>query len=122
MPHIYKLPQDVLSPKNCVEVVKILFDGGINNGKHYSVAQLRWEGVDCIGIRWNINQREWDDPNKLSGKVVCVGEPNSRGYSTWFVLPEHFLRQIFCTNSQWIEELRSTVTCEEEFSHSEQRS
>jgi len=39
-------------------------------------------------MRWNVSEREWDDADKESGKVLCKGMPVSRGYPVWFVLPD----------------------------------
>jgi hypothetical protein len=83
----------VTSPKDCVDKVIPIYDGGAFKGE-YSVAILEWQGNPCIGIRWNITERELNNPDKVSGKVVCVGEPNSRGYATWFILPDDFLRAL----------------------------
>jgi len=33
--------------------------------------------------------REWDDTDKVSGKKECLGMPVSRGYPTWFILPNN---------------------------------
>lgn len=83
----------VVSPRDCVKNVVPIYDGGPNYGE-YSVAILEWNGNPCIGIRWNITERELNNPDKVSGKVICVGEPNSRGYATWFILPDDFLRDL----------------------------
>jgi len=80
----------VLSPKDCVNSVAPIYDGGPIQGE-YSVAIIDWQGRECIGIRWNINERELDSQDKVSGKVTCMGEPNSRGYPTWFIIPDAFL-------------------------------
>lgn len=80
----YTLPQDVLSPKDYVKKVDVLFDGGEES---FAIAKIVWEGGDCIGIRWNASMRELEDPLKLEGEIVCKGMPVSRGYSVWFNLP-----------------------------------
>ncbi len=82
---IYINPKNVTSPKDLVEVVKVLHDGGDSG---VSVAQLKWDGVDCLGMRWNIAQREWDVAEKISNTKSCVGMPSSRGHSVWFILPD----------------------------------
>lgn len=83
----------VTSPKDCVDNVRVIYDGGAVKGE-FSVAVLEWQGNPCIGIRWNITERELYNPDKQSGKVICVGEPNSRGYATWFILPDSFLTEL----------------------------
>lgn len=93
MPFVYNLPQSVLSPIKNVGNVRVLFDGGNLHGA-YSVARLQWNGDEVLAIRWNINENEARDPKKISGAVTCLGEPNSRGYSTWFILPDDFVAQL----------------------------
>ena len=80
----YKPPIDVTSPRDFVRNVQVLFDGGAES---FSVARLEWKEGTCIGIRWNIARREWDDPSKQSDERQCVGMPSSRGYPVWFILP-----------------------------------
>ncbi|SDX75816.1 hypothetical protein [Flavobacterium degerlachei] len=83
----------VISPQDCVSNVVPIYDGGPTHGE-YSVAILEWNGNPCVGIRWNITERELNNPDKVSGRIICVGEPNSRGYATWFILPDDFLRNL----------------------------
>ncbi len=45
-------------------------------------------GNHNIGIRWNVSEKEWDDRRKYEDGMVCVGMPQSRGYSVWFILPD----------------------------------
>ena len=86
MPHHYYDPNDVLSPKDCIEIVRI-----IHTQREFSVAHILWDGIPRIGVRWNIAEREWNDPQKESGAVKSVGMPSSRGYPVWFVLPNQLL-------------------------------
>ena len=94
----------VLSPKDCVNNVAPLYDGGPTKGE-YSVAIVTWQGQPCVGIRWNITERELNNPDKVSGKTACVGEPNSRGYATWFILPDEFLTDLL-TNGDIAKKIR----------------
>ncbi len=87
MSYIYKRPQLINSPKGKVDVVKILFDGETDSA--YSLAIIKWEGVLKLGIRWNIAEGEWEDAKKQQGMAECIGNPQSRGHSTWFVLPDN---------------------------------
>lgn len=82
----YKKPLFVNSPREHVQVIKILFDGGVD--PNFSIAIIKWDGVETIGIRWNISSGEWNDPQKQLGNSECIGNPSSRGMSTWFVLPD----------------------------------
>ena len=93
MPYSYNLPNTVLSPMKNVKNVRVLFDSGNVHGA-YSIARLEWNDHEVLGIRWNINENEANDSQKISGLKVCLGEPNSRGYSTWFILPDDFIIQI----------------------------
>lgn len=83
-------PSKVISPKKNVKNVTVLYDGGTGHGC-YSVAKLKWNKKDVIGVRWNVSENEVNNAEKISGKKVCLGEPNSRGYSTWFVIPDALL-------------------------------
>jgi len=93
MPFTYNLPATVLSPKKNVSNVRVLYDGGPHHGE-FSIARIEWNGNDVLGIRWNVNENEASDPIKISGAKVCLGEPNSRGKSTWFVLPDFFIEEL----------------------------
>ena len=82
----YTKPQEVVSPKRHWRTGEVLYDGGEGQ---FSVAEGQWENDDgrwgdALGIRWN-------------GKAGAeVGNPQSRGRPTWFVLPpeiENAVRQ-----------------------------
>ena len=87
MSYQIKDPATVLSPRTNVKNVQVLYNSGAVPGA-FSVAKLEWNGREVIGVRWNMTENEIHDPNKINGVTECVGEPNSRGYSTWFVLPD----------------------------------
>lgn len=89
----YHPSQTVISPRDCVSHVQVIYDGGAIPGE-YAVARLDWNGQPTMGIRWNITERELNNPAKANGTIPCVGEPNSRGYPTWFILPDTFLQNI----------------------------
>jgi len=66
-------PESVLSPKGSVSDLRVLLntaEGG------WALAAMKWDGVDSLGIRWNGHA---DNP---------IGNPQSRGIPTWFVIPE----------------------------------
>lgn len=92
-----KNPASVISPKDCINSVKVLYDGKDNPA--YSVAIVEWQGIKKIGVRWNINQREWDQVSKVSGSSECLGEPNSRGYATWFMIPDGLLVSLIANDA-----------------------
>lgn len=81
----YHDPSTVLSPRDMVSNVRVIFDGGNNS---FSLATIEWDGTDCLAMRWNIALREWDDPEKINNNRICVGMPSSRGYPVWFILPD----------------------------------
>lgn len=94
----YKNPQTVASPQDLIKNVQVIFDGGdgLNGTQGYSIAILEdHEGKFSIGMRWNVSHRECDDTDKSNNVTECVGNPQSRGYSTWFILPKD---DIFLTN------------------------
>lgn len=84
----YKDPRFVLSPRDAVKKVEVIYDEGEEG---VSVAKVQWYDKEVIGIRWNVALREWDDNEKMVGIKECMGLPMSRGYSTWFILPEALL-------------------------------
>jgi len=104
----YYDPINVRSPRDCISEVVQIFDGEIDNGA-YSLAKITWEGEDRIGIRWNVTLREWDQPNKKSGTDFCIGEPNSRGYPTWFILPNDFINTLLSGKGKIVNDLRELL-------------
>jgi len=70
----YVEPATVWAPKASVRSLEILHNTGPGG---WSVARVNWEGVERIGVRWNGAD---DGPG--------IGNPQSRGNATWFILPE----------------------------------
>lgn len=83
----YIAPGNVLSPRAQWTLFRVLYDGGESNGSlpGYSVAVGDWSGRRCIAVRWNGNA---DNP---------IGNPQSRGLPTWFVVPEELQFGILAT-------------------------
>lgn len=73
----YVKPDLVRSPKNKVSDLEVIYDGGENG---WSLAKMKWEGEEAIGLRWNGGS---DDP-----RFPGIGNPQSRGVPTWFILPD----------------------------------
>jgi hypothetical protein len=73
----YTDPKTVLSPKKKWQLYEVLYNGGEDQ---WSLAKGEWledgHRSDVIAIRWNGN----DYHHK--------GNPVSRGYPTWFILPQ----------------------------------
>ena len=73
----YVSPNSVLSPKGRIRNVEVLFDRGPAAGdSSWSAAEVEFDGRPRIGIRWN------GSPDH------GVGNPQSRGNATWFILPD----------------------------------
>ena len=82
----YNRPDLVRSPRGYAKHITPLYDGGEES---FSIAILEnCDGNHNIGIRWNVSEKEWDDSRKTEEGMVCVGMPQSRGYSVWFILPD----------------------------------
>ena len=82
----YIKPKDVKSPRSYVKIIKPLYDGGCEG---FSVAILENINGECnVGMRWNISENEWEEQPKINEEKSCVGMPQSRGYSVWFILPK----------------------------------
>ena len=73
----YIHPKMVLSPTAILSDLEVVFDGGENQ---WSVAKFKWNGQAVVGIRWNGGSA---DP-----RFPGMGNPQSRGVPTWFILPE----------------------------------
>lgn len=82
----YNHPNQVRSPRGYVKSIIPLYDGGEEG---VSIAILEnCDGKHNIGIRWNVSEKEWEDSRKAVEGETCVGMPQSRGYSVWFILPD----------------------------------
>ena len=79
----YIEPATVLAPKASVRFVEILYSTG-NGG--WSAARVGWEGSERVGIRWNGAEH---GPG--------IGNPQSRGNATWFIVPEELERAVLDT-------------------------
>jgi len=75
----YILPEKVISPQKHWSLIKVLHDGGLKN---YSIALGRWDNEPVLGMRWNGSE---DSP---------IGNPQSRGLPTWFIIPENYQESI----------------------------
>jgi len=89
---IYTAPGDVTSPKEHIHIKEVIYDGNkvdeIGTDHDYSIAIVNYDGgKDSFAMRWNASSAELDDPEKCNGTKRCIGNPVSRGYPTWFVLP-----------------------------------
>ncbi len=78
----HKNPKDVKSPRNKWTLIDVLHDGG--EGKD-ALAIGEWEGDRVLAARWNGNEESQ------------VGNPQSRGIATWFVLPDRYNEALLAT-------------------------
>lgn len=72
----YVEPATVWAPKALIRSVEILYNSKPGGPGGWSVARVNWEDENRIGIRWN------------GGEGPGVGNPQSRGNATWFILPD----------------------------------
>src|SRR5277367_1806032 len=70
----YTPPTQCHSPRKQWTLLKVLEDRGPTQT---SLAIGRWNDKPCLAIRWNGSDLE------------PIGNPQSRGLPTWFVLPDH---------------------------------
>lgn len=70
----YTQPQTVRSPKEHWMLIDVLDNRGA--GRH-SVAIGEWDGERVLAMRWN-------------GEAGELGNPQSRGIPTWFIVPSDY--------------------------------
>jgi hypothetical protein len=69
----YVDPATVLTPKNRVAAIQVIYNGGPGR---WSVALVDFDGEERVGFRWNGAEGE-----------PGIGNPQSRGKPTWEILP-----------------------------------
>lgn len=76
----YIPPDEALSPRDHWKLFRVLLDQGEskNDEGRYSVAVGVWDGQVRLAMRWN------------GTKDDVIGNPQSRGYATWFIIPPDF--------------------------------
>lgn len=88
---IYRNPDEVRSPRNMVSAINVIHDGGNSESENLvpiSIAEVTWGGTKQLAVRSNISHAEWRNQHKLDEQIDCKGNPSSRGYPTWFILPK----------------------------------
>jgi hypothetical protein len=70
----YIAPSAVISPKAHWSLIAVLEDRGPRN---IALAIGRWDNNPCLAMRWN-----------GANETNPIGNPQSRGLPTWFILPE----------------------------------
>jgi hypothetical protein len=81
---IYTQPGQVSSPKRHWKLLTVLEAGSEGTG---SVALGRWDDQPVLAMRWNGNA---DNP---------IGNPQSRGLATWFIIPDNYMEPLLATFS-----------------------
>jgi hypothetical protein len=71
-------PEDVRSPKERVGDVRVLYT---NKEEGWSIAEIQWRADRTSEWRWRVGMR-WNGSNDE------IGNPQSRGQPTWFMLPD----------------------------------
>jgi len=72
-------PRNVISPKTRLTgPIEVVYPLDPDAQADYSIARFTWDKRLAVGIRWNGDQDSDAD----------VGNPQSRGLPTWFILPE----------------------------------
>ena len=79
---VYLKPAGVISPKASWTLMRVIYDDGEGET---ALALGTWNGDVRLGIRWNGRD---DNP---------IGNPQSRGLPTWFILPSWLHRIVLET-------------------------
>lgn len=68
-------PDEVRSPRRSWTLIEVLYDGG-DGGDSLAVGE--WDGERRLAARWN------------GATATDIGNPQSRGLPTWFILPPRY--------------------------------
>jgi hypothetical protein len=74
---MYHDPKTVLSPRDRVKSVEVVYDAGPVDGS-WSVAQLEWGDSSAVGIRWNGNPTWFVVPKELENAVLNAAQEWNR--------------------------------------------
>lgn len=72
-------PSEVRSPREHWTLIEVLYDGADDPGDSLAVGE--WDGARRLAARWN-------------GGPKGIGNPQSRGLPTWFVIPPRYNRAV----------------------------
>lgn len=75
-------PKEVVSPKDQWTLIDVLVERGGPDENWWALALGKWNGVPCLAARWS-----------GAGSPESMGNPQSRGYPTWFILPDELAIQ-----------------------------
>lgn len=81
-------------PKESISPLGYEFIEMIHDNDKYVVARIKRPEDEnpCLVVRWYIEESEYKA--NANSKKICKGYPNTRGYPTWFVLPDCILGDI----------------------------
>ena len=86
-----KDPKTILIPRDQINKLIVIYQTDA-----YSIAKITDNfGKQKMGIRWNVSNKENNDPKKQNGQEECSGFPTSYGHPCWFILPDDFLDSNF---------------------------
>jgi hypothetical protein len=72
-------PSDVHAPRRHWSLIHVIFEGGPSES---SLAIGRWDNKPVLAMRWN------------GAEGSPLGNPQSRGLPTWFIVPKQYWKQI----------------------------
>lgn len=81
----------VISPKMHWSLIAVLKDEGEGEGV---LAIGRWDNEPCLAMRWNGRGQGQADHSDTP-----IGNPQSRGLPTWFIVPNTYAEAILSTLS-----------------------
>lgn len=84
MSFLYHNPHTVVHPASIITHISVLYDGGVSG---FSLAMVMCEGLPHVAMRWNVANKEQQDPHKQQGTVMCTGSPAVGSTPAWFILP-----------------------------------
>jgi hypothetical protein len=93
---VYHDPKTVLSPKQMVKSVEVIYDAGPVEFS-WSVARLEWGDSPAIGIRWNGDEQS------------SKGLPQARGNPTWFIVPKQLADAVLAAAQKASQDVQSTL-------------
>lgn len=81
-------------PKESISPLGYEFIETVHDDDTYIIARIKrpQDKNPCLAVRWYIASREY--VSKADSEKICTGFPNSRGYPTWFILPDSILGDI----------------------------
>ncbi len=93
---MYIDPNTVVSPKTSWKLKRVIYNSGAGG---WSAAEGEWEGTPRLGMRWNGSDTE-----------DGVGNPQSRGHATWFIIPEG-LESAMLREIDFLTQTEDVVSC-----------